>query len=416
MGKKILDSKALYVILSIVIAVGLWFYVVTRDGNEDTQTYSGIPVVFEGKDILESNGLMILEDDITVSVRVRAPVNTIAKLRRDDITAKVDVSSVTSEGKITLGYTVTYPAALRSGLSQESQSPTNITFTVVKYVSDVPVEIRGVFNGTVADGYVPGDAEDDFKFSPGTLSVSGQASLVNQIAYAQVVVDGTDLTESIAGDYAYQFISNSGAVLENLDVSCSTDTVYTTFPIRATKSVPLKIETTAGGGITDANVTFDIKPESITVAGSRSDVDAIEEIILKNISLATVRDGDVLTMPIPLAEELENLSGQTEATVTVHISGVETRSIETTNISAIYVPEGWRSEKVTQAVTVEVRGTAEALAEISGENIRVVADLSEITDPSSGQYTITAKVYLDNVGGSAGIVGTEYRVVVSLTR
>ena len=48
MGKKILDSKALYVILSIVIAVGLWFYVVTRDGNEDTQTYSGIPVVFEG--------------------------------------------------------------------------------------------------------------------------------------------------------------------------------------------------------------------------------------------------------------------------------------------------------------------------------------------------------------------------------
>ena len=65
---------------------------------------------------------------------------------------------------------------------------------------------------------------------------------------------------------------------------------------------------------------------------------------------------------------------------------------------------------------MEVRGTAEALAEISGENIRVVADLSEITDPSSGQYTITAKVYLDNVGGSAGIVGTEYRVVVSLTR
>lgn len=416
MEKKILDSKALYVILSVLIAVGLWFYVVNLDGNEDTHTYSGIPVTFEGKDILEGNGLMILEEDITVSVRVRAPFNVIAKLKKEDITAKVDVSSVSAEGKITLGYTVSYPSALRSAITQESQNPTNITFTVVKYVSDVQVEIRGVFNGTVADGYVPGDAADDFKFSPGTLSVSGQAALVNQIAYAQVVVDGTELTESIAGEYPYQFVSNSGEILENLDVNCSTEMVYAAFPIRATKSVPLKLETTAGGGITEDNVHFEIEPKTITVAGAKNDVDAIEEILLKNINLATVRNGDVLTIPIPLAGELENLSGQTEATVTVQISGVETKSVETTNISVIYEPDGWRSEKVTQAVTVEVRGDPEALAEISGENIRVVADLSEITEPSSGQYTITAKVYLDNVGESAGVVGTDYRVVVSLTR
>lgn len=415
MGKKILDSKALYIVMSILIAIGLWFYVATLDGNEITQTYSGIPVQFEGLDILESNGLMIPDDDLTVTVRVRAPFNILAKLEKEDIVATVNVSSITSEGKMTLGYSVNYPSALATAIYQEYKSPANLTFDVVKYVNDVPVEIRGVFDGSVAEGYVPGDAEDDFRFSPSTISVSGQASLVNQIAYAQVVVGGEGLTESIAGDYPFQFVSNSGEVLKNLDVECAVDTVYTTFPIRATKSVPLKIECTPGGGITEDDVKFDISPESITVAGAKADVDAISEVLLKTIDLATVRDGDVLTIPIPLADELENLSGPSEATVTISIDGVETKIVETTNISFIYEPDGFVAHKITQAVTVEVRGTAEALAEITGENIRIVADLSDINQ-TPGQYTVTAKVYLDSVGTDAGVVGTDYRVVLSLTK
>ena len=33
MGKKILDSKILYAFLAIVIAIFLWFYVMSIDGN-----------------------------------------------------------------------------------------------------------------------------------------------------------------------------------------------------------------------------------------------------------------------------------------------------------------------------------------------------------------------------------------------
>ena len=53
MGKKILDSKALYMALSIVIAVSLWFYVVSQDGNEREKSISNVPVSFVGLDVLE---------------------------------------------------------------------------------------------------------------------------------------------------------------------------------------------------------------------------------------------------------------------------------------------------------------------------------------------------------------------------
>ncbi len=417
MGKKILDSKAFYVALSILIAVGLWFYVTSLEDNEGEQVFSGLQVQFEGLEILEEKNLIIVGDAPTVSIRVQAPTNTLARLQqeKDNIAVTVDVSQISSEGQTTQGYDVTIPSSLSNSVTVISKTPNNVTFMVARY-TEREINVTGKFDGTVAEGFVSGGTQD-FKFVPSTVTVSGQALLVNQIDQILVTVGGEDLTESIAGDYIFQFIGNSGEVLEDLDVTCSVDTVYTTFPIRATKEVPLKISLTAGGGLSadSSNVKYDIEPSSITVAGSREDVDAIDEILLQTIDLASVRDGDVQTVRIPLRDELENLSGTTEAVITFHISGVITKSVETTNIRCTGVPEGWQETLITQAMTVELRGTAAALNEITGDNVQVVADLSEINQ-AAGQYTVTPKIYLDNVGGDAGVLGTDYRVVVSLAR
>lgn len=416
MGKKILDSKALYVVLSVLISIALWAYVTSLEGNEDNMSISGIQVHFEGVDILEEKSLFIVGDAPTVTLRVRGPSNTLAKLDNENISVWVDVSQISTEGQFTQEYNVSFTSSNSGSISIVSQNPNKVTFTVARYL-EREIEVCGRFDGTVAEGYLPGDAQD-FKFSPATIKVSGEASLVNQVSSALVVVDGEDLTDSIAGEYSYQLIGNDGEEMAETDLTCSVETVYTTFPIRATKEVPLTVNLTSGGGVSadSQNVKYDIEPSSITVAGSREDVNAIDELMLQTIDLATVRDGDVLSIPIPLNNELENLSGTTEATVTFHISGVTTKSVETTNISCIGVPDGWQETLVTQAMTVEIRGTAAALEAITGENVRVVADLSEV-NPTERQLTVTPRIYLvDQEGSDAGVFGTDYRVVVSLSK
>ncbi|MFG6351521.1 MAG: hypothetical protein K1W21_07900, partial [Oscillospiraceae bacterium] len=72
MGKKILDSKILYMVLSIVIAVSFWCFVTSTDGTPQTDTIGNIPVEFVDTDILESRGLMIVSKGVTVDVKVRA--------------------------------------------------------------------------------------------------------------------------------------------------------------------------------------------------------------------------------------------------------------------------------------------------------------------------------------------------------
>jgi YbbR domain-containing protein len=412
MEKKILDSKVLYAVLSVIIAVALWFYVVSLEDNTVTRQVTNIPVQFVGTDVLESRGLMIVGETPTVSLTVTTAYSTFPKLK-DSVSVTVDVSSIAAPQEYSMGYNVTWPSNLANSIQEDSRTPTNVTFTVARY-AEQEKEVRGVFNGTVAEGYLQGDA-DDFLFSPATIVVSGAEDLVNQVAYAQVVIDGDDLTESVSGEYSYTLMSNSGEVLEGLDVECSVDTIYATFPIWATAEVPLSVNFIYGGGATEDNVTYEISESTIMISGNRDDMAGIEEIELEPIDLTEVQSGDEITRKIPLANELNNLSGYTEVTITVYIKNVDTINVETSNITCDHVPDGWTAELITKAITVTIRGPKEELDAISGDSIRVVADLTDINQ-AAGQYTITARVYLDSVGSEAGVLGSDYRVVVTLSQ
>ena len=410
MGKKILDSNALYVVLSVILAIALWFYVISLDGTEESVTISGIPVQFVGVEQLEDRDLMIVSEVPKVSVKVKAMPRVLAELNAQTVTATVDVSRIQGASQLDLAYTVTYPSEYAGSVQEVSRNPGSVSVTIANY-TEREIPIIGVFNGSPAEGYVAGDA-DDFQFLPQTLTVMGREDLVNQIYAARVTVGGDKLTESVEGDMPYELIGNNGDVL-SLDVECSDELIYTRFPILVTKDVELNLKFTAGGGVEEKHVRCEIEPKAITVSGSEKDVAAIREISLGTVDLAEVRDGDVLTFPIPLANELNNITGVTEAKVTIRLPGFTTKKVFTSNLEVINVPEGWTADIVTAMLEVEVRGTTGALAGITGENVRVVADLEDINQ-AEGLYTLTAKVYLDNVGSDSGVFGSEYRIVVSL--
>lgn len=420
MGKKILDSKILYIFLSVLIAIALWFYVTSLDGNEDSKLITNIPVTFVGEETLEQRGLMIVGDPPRVSVRVSAAPMVLARLDNQSLQVTMDVSQITEASQYTLAYTVALPAGVNSSQVQFLSGQTgNVTFTVARYTSR-QIEIQGQFVGTAAEGYLPGSS-DDFVFSPTTLTVSGQADLVNQIAYVRVTVDGEDLTESINGDYPYEFIGIDGEPLEDLDVEVDSETIHVSFPIYAMAEIPLQVTLVAGGGASSSNASYELSEDTILVAGSSQAVAAIQEeggLTIAAIDLATVRDGDQLKLSIPLADELTNISGFTEVTVTIHIdNGLETRTIETSNIDYINCPSGWRARVLTQVLNVEIRGTPELVESVIEENVIVSVDLSTIHE-AAGQYSVAATVYLNSVGtvDQIGVMNNGYEVVVELSR
>ena len=420
MGKKILDSKALYVVLSIAIAVVMWFYVTSMDGNQASKPIRNITITFSGEEQLESNGLMIAGDAPSANITVKAKPAVLAQLTDKTVELVVDVATIERAGDYTLAYTVKLPSNISASQVQIINEGTgNVSFTVAEY-RQREIELRGKFEGTTAEGYLAGDQED-FVFSTNKITISGQAELVNQVSYAEVVVTGENLSENVRGDFPYRFIGASGDVIDNLDVECSVATVHTTFPILATADIPLKVELVAGGGVSLDQVTCTLSQESLTVAGSKTAVEAIQSegsIVLGTIDLGTVHDGDVITFDIALTDELTNISGVTQVTATLDLDdSLKSKTVEVTNIDCISPPDGWAAKALTQMVEVEVRGSQELLDAVTPDKIRVVADLKDINQ-AAGQYTVTANVYLDSVGtrDQIDVVGRDYKIVVSLYR
>lgn len=420
MGKKILDSKALYVVLSIAIAVVMWFYVTSMDGNQASKPIRNITITFSGEEQLESNGLMIAGDAPSANITVKAKPAVLAQLTDKTVELVVDVATIERAGDYTLAYAVKLPSNISASQVQIINEGTgNVSFTVAEY-RQREIELRGKFEGTTAEGYLAGDQED-FVFSPNKITISGQAELVNQVSYAEVVVTGENLSENVRGDFPYRFIGASGDVIDNLDVECSVATVHTTFPILATADIPLKVELVAGGGVSLDQVTCTLSQESLTVAGSKTAVEAIQSegsIVLGTIDLGTVHDGDVITFDIALTDELTNISGVTQVTATLDLDdSLKSKTVEVTNIDCISPPDGWAAKALTQMVEVEVRGSQELLDAVTPDKIRVVADLKDINQ-AAGQYTVTANVYLDSVGtrDQIDVVGRDYKIVVSLYR
>lgn len=423
MGKKILDSKALYVVLSIVLTVCIWCYVASTDGTPRNDTYSAVPVVFEGLDILEDRGLMIVDDDVTATVRALATPAVHARLseglKDGALTVTVNVSGISGEGPHSLAYTVNRPAGVGSSdvsfLSTTGSS--TVSIDVARFLRrEIP--IKGSFQGSAAEGYLAGN-DDDFMFSPDTIWISGQADLVNQVAEARVTITDTELTDPVSGDYRFQLIGVSGDPLD-LDVTCDVDTVYLNFPVLAMAEIPLEVKLNPGGGLSESDVRVELSTDSIIVAGSKDAVTALSKagaITLSAIELSSVRDGDELTLPVPLADELTNLSGISEVKVSITVKKrVVSQTFAATNIQYIHEPAGWNVDIVTKELAVEIRGTQKLMDELTQENIRVVADLQNINQ-AAGQYTIPVTIHLDSAGSKAeiGEMAGNYSIVVTLT-
>lgn len=415
MGSKITESRWFYIAVSVLLAFILWVYVGKEANPMVNETITGVPVEFSGMEKLEERGLMISEGaEQTVSIYIRARRNEVTKILQGETKVTVDVSGITAPGEMDYsvqGQKITYPRSVSSDAVQIRYTrPERIEFTVSRWASK-EVEVKGVFNGGVADGYLMGD----FSLVPQTVTVSGPQELVEQIDYAQVSVSQTDLDATYTNDTPYTFIGFDGEEVAAEGLERDPETVLVTLPVFKLKEVPLTVDLIPGGGVTDpeSQVDVTIEPASIMVSGDETALEGLEEISLGSVELYKIFGTESFTKTIQLSPELTNVSGISEATVTVKVKGLTTKVLEANNIGIINKPSGVTADVVSKTLSVQIRGTEEAVEAVTPSQLRVVADLSGITE-ATGNRTVPAKVYLDS-GSDVGVVG-DYNVVVSVTR
>lgn len=396
--RKLYDSRAFWVIVSLVASLVFWIYVSSVETEEFKQTFRGVKVELVGESILrDSKDLVITDlDTSTVTIEVVGPRRVVAGLDNDEIIAQVDVSKLSRSAYTSQQYAVVFPDGTdTSSLTVTRKMPETVNFLISPQTSK-SIQVRGSFDGTLAEGFTAETPE----FEPSTITVMGSEAYLKNVEYAWVTFSKENVSSTYSVETGFTLMDANNEPCSTTGLSFSDDVVTATLPLLMLKDVKLDVNLIEGSGATSANTKVSIEPESIALAGDSKILDGINKIILATIDLTDFSSTFTETYTIPLDNEITSTTGVTSAEVTVEITGLETKAFRVSNISCTNVTDGFNAEIITQSLDIMLRGDAETLAQIKDENIRAVADLTDMNE-STGTYMPKVKIYVDgfkNVG------------------
>ncbi len=407
------ESKSFRIIFSIVIAILLWSYVAFSENPESTVTIRNIPVEFTQQESLADANLVLIDvSDNVVDLEITGKRNVVNKLSKKNMTVTVELSEITrtgsSAGKYQLQYDVNYPSDVNeSDLNTDDASTDFITVEVAKLVAK-EIEVRGVNESSVAEGY----QSEPMEFDPETITVSGPEADVNKVHYAQVTIDRNNISKTIQEELSVVLMDSDGFIVPMDNLTLSQETVLVTLPVVMVKEVALSVNFAYGKSATEDNVSYEIFPSVITISGDAEVLKEINQINLGTIDLKSFATSTSETLPITVPNDVDNLSGTTTATVDVTVLDQSTVRISANNIQYKNETEGFNTNVITQSLDILLRGPEESLEKITSDNIRIIADLSEL-GTATGTISVSATVYIDGFEDVDAI--GDYKISVSVT-
>ena len=407
---KIIRSKTFYIVISCIASVILWMYVASYENTTQTVTLTGLEVKYiGGEDILQDRNLLVTDKDVQdVTLTLLVKRSLVSQLTNDTVHVSVDLRDIRSSGDYDRVYTISYDNVDEEDVIVTRRVPEYMKVKIDRMDVNPEVVVRGVFDGTVAEGYM----REPIIYYPETIEVSGPESVISQIAYAKVVIDREELTRTVSGVVEFVLVDSDGQPIESPEITTSVDEIQYTIPIVMMKDVGLTVNLLSGGGATEDNAVVRIDPPTISITGDAELLSSINQIQLGTIDLASFAQSTTETFAIVLPNGVNNLSGEKEATVTASIKGLDTKRIITTNISFVNVSQGYRARSITQYKEVLIRGPKEIIDLIDKDNIRIIGDLADIGN-AVGRYSVPTTVEILGYR-EAGVVGDNYNVVVSL--
>lgn len=412
--KRLTDSRVFWMILSLFAASLLWMYVTTTEGVEVQKTLTGVKIEFLGADAMRaSSDLIVTEQDrTTVNLTLSGTRRVLSKLTNSNVTATVNLNNVSADGRYSVSYDLAFPAGINANEVTVVHTSSDVVNFYVDKLARKTVEVKGAFTGNTAEGYL---ADESMVFDPLVVAISGPKTVISKVDHAFVAITREEVDRTLSYSTTYSLVDANNNPVEDSSIQRETEEVTVTLNVLSTKEVPLDVTIIDGGGATrDANTRIEITPSSIMLAGDAAAIDSTTKLILGTINLSTFATDFSATYTIIPPNGTENMTGVTEATVTVSITGVATKSfsVNPDNIICINVPDGYDAENITQALNVTVRAPQEVLDRISEVNLRAVADLSNLGTNASGVFTPTVEIKIDGFP-EAGCVG-EYKIYITL--
>lgn len=415
--KKNRRQTVMYAFFSVILSISVWIYIAYYQNPEMTKSVYDIPIVFEGEQFLTENNLVLSSVDIRdLDIRFAGKWNNISGLSNTNVTAYVDLSVIVTRysanpGTYMLDYDLVYDNISAANVEKDYTQHDTVVVTVEKLITQ-NINVRGVFNGAVADGY----ELRQMTLESNTISISGPQQDVSQVAGARVTLNVDEISRTVTEECNIVLVDADGNELNLERVTLSQNTMKVTQPVEMRKEVIVTVPIVYGNTATKDNTIITIEPETVLLRGPSDQLEDLNQIELTStidLTKEAYRTAKAQTFTIPIPNGLTNLSDTNTVTVTVQVRDMTTMRFSTTRLQTMNVTEGYAARFITQSLDVTLRGTEDVLSDISGEDIVIVADLSGLNE-STGVVIVDGDVMLLRHGDEVDAIGGNYEVTLEI--
>lgn len=371
--KEIIDR-----VIAVVIAIGLWFYVISVVNPPTTVTIRQVPVTLLNQEYLTEARLAIAGDgNYTVDV-------TLSGKRKDLILTQADLTATADLNGLIPG---------QNYITVKVTSPGNTTVQEIRtekiqvYVDELAASAKAV---DVSVLNLPSGTElSSIALDHETIVVSGARSLVDMVDRMLVTVDASGMT--IDEPQNLQLSVTPIDAEGNIVGAVNPEYVYVNLSatLYSVKSVPLytRVEGTPGLG---AELLSSNIPSSVSIKGMLIDLAKINYIDAEPLDIEGITENTEREV-VPILPEGVELSGQNDsliATFTLSEQGTVFREADSSTVALEGLAEGLRAEASGETFSMEVaiRGPIAEITDLSEDAISLYADLSEIIE--AGEYEL----------------------------
>lgn len=367
-------------LLSLAIAVALWFTVINTENPLETRSYIASVQIQNEESLFERGYVVVNENEINstrVTVRLRGQRLALDTLSQSNtkVQAIVDLSNIiySYNGEpVSVPVNIVIPSVVNNSFEILSKSVQSVTVDIQPYINK-DFTVKPVVNYSDESS---GELINAVT-SPSTITAYGAKSVINSIAEVRASVTPEVLENDMVMTASPAAYDAEGNVVNNVTFSSSELSVK--ISMDDMKSVRIAVDTT-GRPAEDYQVTgLYLSPETIDVAGSEEALSGISVIRLPDIDIAGMDSNIIRTFDIGdyLPEGVRIVGGTDTVTATVTLERNEEKNIVIPADSITdngTTPEGLTAHIESEDIEITVSGPAGKLELVDGVNAYV--DLS----------------------------------------
>ncbi len=379
----------IWLIVSIILAVGVWYVAVTSADPITRQQFAAIPV-------------QIVQDDTTVLtntptrfalVTIQGAQTVVASRQADDVIVRADLTGLNPGiHTIPLEVSVAPPQPDEPQRLVARTQPAQITVELeLRESFQKPVEI--IVSDTPPIGFTNDSPESDIF----QAVVSGAASVVSDVVAVHGVLDLSENQNPIAADVRLFAVDAEGQVVSDVTVEPQTTGVSVNITRRDdVKQVSVRPNILVGTQ-PDAYTlsTFSYEPQTLFIGGVAEQLETVNDTILTvPISLQDRTTDFSVDVPVRLPnDELFVIGGDNIITVNISIlPQIAVRQFNNITVGRIGLPEGNTVTIAPQTVAVVINGPSVLVEDLQRSDIQVIVDLNGF---EPGRYDLTPSIVIN---------------------